>query len=94
MQIAPVAGSLNIYFHRMSRLGCAAALQLWHLYYALQVTRELVQLAPTDAQKAQLFRDAANILASHKAADYPRRSTAPPPPLPVYDCAISCDGCT
>ncbi len=37
------------------------------------MVRELVQLAPTDAQKAQHFRDAADMLAAHRAADYPRR---------------------
>lgn len=43
-----------------------------------QVTRELVQLMSTDAQKLQRFRDAADMLSRVKAADYPRRCKSQP----------------
>lgn len=43
----------------------------------LQVVRQLVQLAPTDADKLRCFQDATELVAAQRAAEYPRMQAAP-----------------
>lgn len=42
-------------------------------WFVQQVARELTQLASTDGERLQRYSDAADMLTSVRAADYPRR---------------------